>query len=918
MNHHPAGIGEEYAPIQTRFFQYSTWSYPTIELALLGDFTFYRSNRKHKFIAKIIFHESIADTVRKLSKPKYQYLFDIDPIILFHICCSGFTTIHYYHFVIHNLGYDKQLIDTYLLHGKKTGFNTLQSLIEHDQSLIEKSQSRIPALIKIEPSTDNIVYKPSIEWSSNNIVQVAVWMRINLTIALCIYYRIDWETDPRINDFLDNHIPVLNSPVCDIALYKPLGRSYYDKDRSKINVQIHYLPDKESTLDYLYRVFPHTKWSLKDYSKDDPPLECINGYTILSAVKEILNNIQQTYLKTNDRQLWEYYLCFVDLLSLNEQQLSDQSLIEHGYLKQYYPYCNRAFTYSDMPDVFWAIMRVPLEGERDTPETDLVEIIQKCLPIASQRRQLIKKANGLLTQNPHFWNLYRKLFWCMMTYSPNWNIKQLVDIKLLCEDKKRFLNMFKTTTKAHNILTPVVFIMVRLWILRIIHGIDWYKDCTKEYAKWDLFQESVNEELAYILSKYQYECDDPLHELRTDNGFSNLVFHRYKDTSLILYLHDKLDKTLRRHICLKVYQFTAHSVQESMNIRYKNKLKDYRLHANIKQNILNYLIKVPKDYRFQYMTLSALTLPQYGNIYPKSIAVYSEMIHIYNGTAKPKNMFTVIDQLPLKDFFVLYWYTSVLCVLQSIDFIVLPVTTTGQIEQAMRTRRYVVPNEIPLDDSVYDIYVCICCKKLHTLSGKNEYGHEKSIVLDTSTNQLICKGSKTNSNTTHVDGNVLADDKKVVRDIHKDIIYLPCKDNPVLKIPLKGFMLHWQPAEKKHEYYMHCPSCGSFHEYNILYWRSARQGYQCDYCYKDKYDRIHAVCCMCESPLKQKTMLEKTLQVNVLFPEQMGDNIQHLYFCRKHFTAAKGSAYRGAKKEIVFKTATEKITANNRKQATLR
>lgn len=898
MNHHfGAGIGEIFTPIVPRHFVHSEWQHITIEEALLGDFTRNRSTMKHKDIAQLVFQQSFDESLRMYDKLS---LHDMDLHLLFAMVSSNFISLKTYRAAAGK--FEDVAIKQFILAGTKCGYSSMKTLLADEQLRCLNHA----AIQDGEYNTDLYIYDPPC--SKDDRFARMLWCRIHLAIALSIYYKIDYRAEPRLQQFLNNHVKYVLDPRRQE--YISCGISRYDKDRSKIKVERYYINLKPDLIKVLKRRYPVYTFELEITNR---LLNRINmkkpTFQIYDQIQRILVTLEHLFRRYSDMDLWYYYLCFVDVCCMEKSELNDYNMIYQKLLRQMYPVWNRAFLKDDLPNVFNAIMQIPLNGERRAPETELCAILQKCLPIASQRRGLITTAVYLARTNPHFWEIFRKLFWCMMTHVPLFDMEKLCYIAKLCNDKKRFLHMWRVDMKSESSkATPVAFTMFRLWILKMLETEDWYKRKTRKHVDWVYFEEYVERELRYILSKFVYfeEFDDPLKYLRNEKGYENQVFHKYKDNTMTMFIREKLDKEFRKKLCLHIY--------EDMISNASGNYENYALNLPVKQSILNLLVKMPVEDRYSYMTFLALTLPEYGGISEGSIDVIHELMRIYSGTAKPKKMSLMIRELPVKDYLVILWFYQVISILENIQFIPIPKSLAKMINESMKRSRYLVYPTMDIDDSVYDIYMCICCKKLHTLCGLNQYGHEKTVVLDTSFKQLICKGTKT---TAHKSKEVplLTDDKEIDRYVRNSMLDFNCDNNPVLKIPLKGFMLHYQPSMKKHEYYWHCPSCGSFHQYDFSLWRET---YQCPHCFDSKYEKVYATCAMCEQPLKEKSFYEKSLEVLSVDPVFKGDYFQQLYFCKKHYNNARGSVYRGVEKKQTFINTTEKITEANRKRATFR
>jgi hypothetical protein len=214
------------------------------------------------------------------------------------------------------------------------------------------------------------------------------------------------------------------------------------------------------------------------------------------------------------------------------------------------------------------------------------------------------------------------------------------------------------------------------------------------------------------------------------------------------------------------------------------------------------------------------------------------------------------------DFTVILWYLSIVKSLEKIHLIQLPASVVAQIDHALQYRKYMhLPSSSPVNPNIYSIYISLCCNAVHTLVGKHMYG-QNDIVIDTDTGRESC---------THF-GAASGHKKKFYR--------IPCIDNPVLKINIRGLMLKYKATKDTTVYYMHCPQCGSLHAYNDANWTDT---YKCDECLSiTPRGQAVAVCTICAAPLTAKAMQKNAAEISHASIDETREFLKRVYFCNKH------------------------------------
>ena len=146
----------------------------------------------------------------------------------------------------------------------------------------------------------------------------------------------------------------------------------------------------------------------------------------------------------------------------------------------------------------------------------------------------------------------------------------------------------------------------------------------------------------------------------------------------------------------------------------------------VRQSILNALIRVHPRLWLQPICLSILRLPEFGNIGQDVIDVVLDMLRIYDTTAKPKEFALAVARISDRkhEIRMIGWYFRVLSILGRIDFECLTLDQVLKTDDSMMYRRFITyPGDV-LSESVYNVFFTVCCGKIKSLLGYNQYGHK--------------------------------------------------------------------------------------------------------------------------------------------------------------------------------------------------
>lgn len=860
--HHPKGDGECFNPIFPFNFTQTHFVKPTIEETLFGEFS---KNKHHKKISSFIFNKSIEYTRKSLLEWFHHPDFDLKVIL--NICKSRFIEI-----------------DDYLASDEKP--------------LIAELCKRYPKReynLALNPNGGNTEYNPPV-WSSyinfdtNYLYWATIWIRINCTMALMEY--MDNLHHEKALLFINSHIHIaryldsLPDPSDEhinisALYYESLGESNFDSDRNLIKITVDKIRVRKYPLEILEVHYPNYKWRIEtvrpnvklikeegywvgfgasgpeSHNGTDPlgfggasgPSESLLASLTIMVQCKILHKTEEN-MEIRDA-LWFYHLCFMDYV------------FNYPNTENLYPYDNRCFTAYDLPDVLHVITLIPLWNKNNSPEFELGKFIQKSLPFAGARRTLINQTVENMEKDPIFWKLFSSLFYCLLmdTYpehiSKNRNrcfdLKRLLDIMRFVTNKNvlkeslartNFKDVIVNFNKENDKGCFIVFTVVRMWVVMNLHNQRHYIEGVKSCMDFDLFESQVCE-MAKKIRESDFTAEDVFSEAR-----------------------EYLNKNTKNSSKTVIYRYRKGSVASTLSEQMSKKLKDFDISIDVKQNILNHVIRMKKDEWLSPLSLSIMRDLKFGGVSQFTIMAILKLVDIYYKSSKPKdieNCLKIFDNT--EDFKVVTWYFHVLNTIDNIDFDPLTIYMIEKIDDALMNVKFVLCPGQYLPLSVFDVFFTICCKKLKTLTGVNEYGNE-GIAYDVNTKTYQC--AKTHKKLVENYKNIeyVFEQKKENKKKQKVFNLLPCKNNPVLSISIRGFMMIYDGKR-----FLHCPECGTFHKFEWTGYKGSE--YKCEDC-RSK-EKLHITCRTCYEPATETKIVYEPLSQNGVF-----DVFQRVYYCKKH------------------------------------
>lgn len=852
---------------------------PTIEEALFGEFS-------KKRISSFIFNKSIEYSRNKFVNEWFNHK-DFNLKIISDVCKSKFIEIDDYL----NSKEDKSLIARLCRRYPKREYNMS---LNPDGGVDDVNPPVWSSFI------ENIDFKKYSYWAT-------VWIRINCTMCLLENFEnIKHEKGlmfinahillarylDSLDDPSDEHINI--SVLCN--LYKPLGKSRFDVDRNLIKVESNVIQVRKYPLEIIKKKYPNMDWHLETVRANIKLIQdhgylldqkWFNDPVIISCLAimvqcKILHKTEED-MEVRDA-LWFYHHCFLDYI--------------YNYPKtdNLYPFDNRCFTGYDLPNVFHVLVQIPFWDKENSPDFPLGKFIQKSLPFAGARRTLINQTDNNIETDVAFWKLFSSVFYCLLldTYPEHisknrdrcFDLKKLLDIIKLTGDKELLReslarNSFKASTANFNKENDkgcyIVFTAFRMWVIMNIYNQKHYRE---GYIDFNLFENQVVE-MAKKIRESDFTSKDIFSEAREylskNNKSSKSVIYRYRKHNVINTILDQMMNSLEKELFKELESWnTKIKIYEKSPIKFAEELLKAKeiveeIPSTIKTNILNSVIRMKKNEWITPLSLSIMRDERYGGVSEFTIMIILKLIDIYYNSAKPKDFESCIGLFECKDFKVVSWYFHVVKIVDKIDFDPLTLDTIENIDYALMTSKFLLYPGQMLPLSVFDVFFTICCGKIKTLTGLNEYGHE-GIAYDINENNYQCAKIHKKITSENIDDETVFSSfekqKKDARKQRKDFNFLPCKNNPLLSVSIRGFMLIY---DKKR--FMHCPSCGSFHQFK---WTGFKGDcYKCTVC-RSK-EEIVTTCHVCYEQTNGSRVVVDPLASNGIF-----DVFQHLYFCKKH------------------------------------
>jgi len=668
---------------------------------------------------------------------------------------------------------------------------------------------------------------------------------------------------------------------------------------------------------------------------------------------------------------WVYILAFIDLFAYcrknkrwdDEFMLKVIPSIELSPLEYFYPHPERGFHEGDLPDLFVVMIRdIVGFGDQKEFSNDMGSMMQKCMPFAGQRRNLYGVIEPA-TLNKSFWRVFSRIMWCMLmgTYPGSKDRpsgKKALLFYNICSRRDLMVQILKPiiSQKANRSCT-VVFTAFRLYMgYMALENDHFIQVC--QFPNWKaVWDDSM--EMARKVRASTYFAPDLLSDARLnlENHIKNAkpqVF-RYRKNSLTHKLADVFSKCIADHVFLAleksrtdlyVMRNVLRCLEEGKNHRdLLSKIKNRTfvdkisrvgpqgslwdclqecisycriqikslgepLDSVVKNNILNLVVEMPYHLWYDIRTFRLLTMPEYGSLHPDTPSRVFQIVDLALNAGMPRKIDEQVSYFDSKHIRVLAWYWNCVKIMDQFHIAPLDAIVTEKIDLVMKKNCYTrFPGLQELSDDAFTVFVTVCCQRIrceksHSI-GKDDVRFDETIcdiVCKRSREALTYKSPKPTMDTSEY--------KKRVRAYKTAFYRIPCHNQPVLRLNIRGHMLIHKSKRSKQERYMHCPRCGAFHKIITECWRLS--DYACPDCVKKSaLNNLYWDCAYCHRPInsrwkkfstseKQKWVEPRTF-LDVKRPTKGSDPqdpfwdpdqnplgvIQRLCFCTSHFNAAK-------------------------------
>ena len=618
----------------------------------------------------------------------------------------------------------------------------------------------------------------------------------------------------------------------------------------------------------------------------------------------------------------------------------------------------RAFHAGDLPDLFQTLTSIPLNGEQHKPDFMAAKILQKSLPFCGQRRKLIEVTSGF-TESTAFWKLFAKVFWCILAGMYPGDLERPTMEKLLLVRQLTDETCARTTLNnklkigEYDGSALIVFTTFRRYIVYMAEFNAHYIEEAKRCIDWDTFESDTITRANLMRTCFLDNTDDPFGPMRKlmmemHKNESELIVYRYKKYSLIKTIVQHCNNTLEKTIYKALQDWIQdRNTLENMRSMFEEgrSEKEIRKYSNeksaiiwdifsnkfiplkecfercaqkiawfvstlekdipveCKENLLNILIKVPKDDRLKMRAVRLMELPKYGGISSVASKTLIALTEVYKENPVPRKFNELIRKLNVYDFKVISWYLNIVNMLDKINVTVWDASTVKRLDFAMTHKRNVLFPGQTVPKGSYNVYLTLCCFRIATFKGSSYFGH-KSISYDVNSGEFVCckrHGKKVNLDGIDDDvdvevideviemGNV--DTRRYIRNRRKNFTHIPCKGQAVMRLSLRGFHMIYGNERDHLKRYCHCPSCGSFHQFKWLNFAGSKNAeYRCGECKaKELSTDVIYECCYCLArPAKPITHFEALkMSVYVMYPRDEHEPFKLKYFCKKHHRYAK-------------------------------
>lgn len=450
----------------------------------------------------------------------------------------------------------------------------------------------------------------------------------------------------------------------------------------------------------------------------------------------------------------------------------------------------------DLPDLGGMLSDIPLYGQLRAAASPLIKIYQKSLPFACQRRHLIRLVTATIQDVPSFWPLFSRLAWVALAdlyWGPlaaaqqRLGMRDLVRIRQLTSSRRLLVDAINAGG-ADSGKPLVVFTLFRLHMVHLASGEPEYVRQARACIDWDAFTLDTAA-MADAIREHGFFGDDPFalarkRLTRSVKSPNSRVFrmHRLSMASkLASQTNAALEKAVltdryRRAQDLEALQRMARAGQwdrlwethagRALEASEPGLREDTEGEESVLQSlardamevcmaagdmfarvlnlgscrsaIVNVLLHTPTHLHLTREAFAMLQRPELGGASPACVEQMCELVDVYHvRRGVPKEFRQAIDAMEVRDFVLACFYLNICAQLERITFVPLDAETVQRTDAAVcQVRHGLAPGqEVP--ESVWDVYVSLCCRRVCTLMGKGRFGNRK-VAFDMERQCFVC------------------------------------------------------------------------------------------------------------------------------------------------------------------------------------
>lgn len=643
-------------------------------------------------------------------------------------------------------------------------------------------------------------------------------------------------------------------------------------------------------------------------------------------------------------------------------------------LEAYYPYPGRAFHEGNLPDLTSVMELIALYGEKYLPDFDIAQLFGKSVKCACMRRHLTNVTMQSARGSASFWKVFSKLMLCMLwgTYERSENRLHgdtALAMMRMCRDQDELSAALKKQPYKSCL---IIFIAVRMYMVFYGNLNTPYAAAADKVIYWFELQEDTRA-MANLVRGTNLLADDVFAEariyLKRHCKNNQALVYRYRAGCLAKNLFntccDALEKGMwmeleyqRRDIatmeqmtkvlragqdpreythmweaCCKLVRYgdmirgmtvemAAHEPSAALELLLraiecaKATVAEFsrELDRDVKSNILNMLLVIPKQLRYAPETFTILCKEEYGGLDSTTVACLVQLVRNYFECKAPKESQEQLANFSPHDLRVSTWYFHCCKMYERIRLVRLDAVTQQHIEDAMKTHRHqLYPGVQALRDEDFIVYVTICCNRVAS-EMDGSYGHN-DVRYDMGTNTVVCKRGTKQKDVLAVKAYakpisfpllaVSENEMKHRATARKNQHLRVSCPQPALPICIRGYRLMLGLSRDNIKSYQHCPRCGSPTQVHLSGYLGV-DGYMCSYCLrKDKSQGRTWSCAYCNEAVhpeyvrdpdndRRSHWKEPKTCVTVMRAEEVGDGfvdnpaslLQDIYLCKPHYRVA--------------------------------